>query len=172
MANTIFITYNHASQAEESTALRLQTISNLYGLSVVLPYRHRNLLELSTETKNRINKSTFVVAFCADGLTESLKDEIDFALSENKPIVVIYDHLKGKKINLKTDRNIKEVFVDFNKTDEALHNIADFLRSKISTENSKKDIKKPGENSSGIGIALLGIGLGLLAAWTLSKNTK
>jgi hypothetical protein len=170
MTKSIFITYNNDSQPEESTALRLQTISNLYGLNVSLPYRLRNATGLSTETQIRIDESSFIVAFCLDGLTKLLKEELNYAISQNKPLIIIYDREKGKKINFKDNVNVKEVFVDFTKTDEALHNIADFLRTSLATTNTKKKTKKTQNEDSGLGIALLGIGLGLLAAWALSKD--
>jgi len=170
MTNNIFITYSPISQAEESTALRLQTISNLYGLSVALPYRQLNNTSINFETKNRIDNSTFVVAFCVEGLTEFVKAELDYAISKKKPIIVIYDVAQGETLNFNSNANINEVFVDFNKTDEALHNIADFIRSKIGLTKIKPT-QKP-NNESGLGVALLGIGLGLLAAWALSKENK
>lgn len=170
MTNNIFITFSPSSQAEESTALRLQTISNLYGLSVALPYRQKTNAEINTETKKRIDNSTFIVAFCADGLTKFVKEELNYAILKKKPIVVIYDTTKGKKINFKTNTNIKEVFVDFNKTDDALHSIANFIRSKIQITQVKRTKQQTTNNDSGVGVALLGIGLGLLAAWALSKE--
>jgi hypothetical protein len=172
MTKSIFISYNHNSQPEESTALRLQTISNLYGLSVSLPYRLRNISNISSETKTRIENSSFVVAFCIDGLTKLLNEELSFAISKNKPLIVIYDNAKGKKINFKDNVNVKEVFVDFTKTDDALHKIAEFLRTSLSKTYVKKTTQKTQNEDSGLGIALLGIGLGLLAAWSLSKENR
>lgn len=169
MTKSIFITYNLSSQPGEGTALRLQTISNLYGLSILLPYRFRNSSSISSETKIRIDNSRFVVAFCVDRLTKLLKDELSYAISQRKPLIVIYDNAKGKKINFKDHVNVKEVFVDFTKTDDALHKMAEFLRAKLSAITAKKVTKKT-QDDSGLGIALLGIGLGLLAAWTLSKG--
>ncbi len=170
MTKSIFISYNHNSQPEESTALRLQTISNLYGLSVSLPYRLRNTSSITNETQTRIENSSFVVAFCVDGLTKLLKEELSYAISKKKPLIVIYDSAKGKKINFKDNVNVKEVFVDFTKTDDALHKIAEFLRTSLAASTTKKTTKKTQNEDSGLGIALLGIGLGLLAAWALSKD--
>lgn len=170
MSKSIFISYNHNSQHEESTALRLQTISNLYGFNISLPYRLRNVSTTSIETKTRIDHSSFVVAFCIDGLTKLLKDELKYAITKKKPLIVIYDRAKGKKINFKDNINVKEVFVDFTKTDDALHTIAEFLRSILSKATVNKTARKTQNEDSGLGVALLGIGLGLLAAWALSKD--
>jgi len=168
MNSSIFITYNHESKAEESTALRLQTISNLYGFSINLPNRLGVNKTVSNETMLRILNSNFVVAFCIDGLDELLKNEVQYAISINKPLIVIYDNEKRKTINFENISNVIEVFVDFNKTDDALHSIAEFLRRKLVADESK--LISGTEKDSGLGIALLGIGLGLLAAWSFSQD--
>ena len=162
MDETIFITYNPKSSVEENTALRLQTISYLYGLSIDLPYR-LGRKHLPTETQVRIKRATFVVAFCLSKLTPQLKKELEYAISLKKPIIVIYDSKIGKTIHFKNVLNVNEVFVDFNNTDTALHNIAEFMRKYSKTK------EKENENTS-LGIGLITVGLGLLTLWALTKE--
>lgn len=166
MASKIFVTYNRSSKYEESTALRLQTISNLYGFTIQLPYRFLNSNEITDETKTRVNNSDFVVAFCTNRLTNLLKQELIYSISKGKKLIVIYDESKGKKIHFGDNPNVREVFVNFEHTDEALHTIAKFLRenNKSSSTNSSNEL------NTGLDVALLGIGLGLLAAVLLSKK--
>ncbi len=161
----LFVTYNKNAEIEENTALRLQTLSNLYGFSVLLPYR-LNSLNISTETKTRINNSKFVLAFCIEYFSPSLKQELDYALTVNKPIVVIYDQSEGKKINFPNNSNVKEVYIDYDNTDATLHEVSKFIKSKFS-EIQKNEADK---NGSAIGIAIVALGLGLLAAWALSEK--
>jgi len=167
----IFITYNPSSEAESNTALRLQTISNLYGISVLLPYRHKNETEINSETHNRIERSQFIVAFCLNKLTKHLKQELETSIQLKKPIIIIYDKYGNNKINFGKYMNVKEVFVDFNDIDSASHTIASFLKEKLKIAKSTKVTKKEKSNN-GLGLALIGVGLGLLALWALSKDTK
>lgn len=172
---SIYVTYNPGEQSEESTALRLQTISNLYEIDVILPYRvyrfkrDKGLLE----TQVRIKRSRVVVAFCLNKLSNVMREELKYAIELNKPIIVIYDKNKGKIIRFKNYGNVKEIFLDFSEMDEALHEIAKFLREKLSVgKNVRKSVQKSDSrlNTENDAItALLGVGLGLLTIWGLSK---
>ena len=170
MSQSIFVSYNFQAEAEEATALRLQTISNLYGMQVALPFRLAQRTRIHEETQLRIKQADLVVAFCMQDLTDLLKQELSYAIEQKKPIVVIYDQSKGKKINFQNQALAKEVFVDFRETDKALHEIADFIRKQLPLPNQNQLSGTPSQNENGIAIALLGIGLGLLAAWALSKD--
>jgi hypothetical protein len=170
MESDIFVCYNPNAQPEESTALRLQTISNLYGLKVSLPSRQTSANGISQETKLRIDNSRFVVAFCLESLSYLLTEELNYAILKQKPIVVIYDVDAGKKINFKEVGDVKEVFVDFSQTDDVIHEIADFLRAKLKLSQTQSELQQTRNNNTGLSIAVLGIGIGLLAAWALSQE--
>jgi len=160
----ILITYNSNSEVEENTALRMQTLSNLYGYTVLLPYRINSTV-ISGETKTRIGNSRFVLAFCLDAFSEILKQDLDYALTQNKPIIVIYDETKGRKINFPNNSNVREVFIDYYHTDEALHEISTFIGSKFTEEEQKQ---KKAETA--LGTALVAVGLGLLTYWAFSNK--
>jgi hypothetical protein len=168
MTSKIFITYNPKSLVEESTALRLQTISNLYGLTVLLPFR-LGAGDVSSETKMRIKEATFVVSLCLDKLSKQQSLELSFANEQKKTIIIIYDKLNKNKKLFDGKKNVKEIAVDFTKTDDALHQIAEFLRVNLVKSTSRKVVKKR-QDDSGLGVALLGIGLGLLAVWVLTND--
>ncbi|MBI5913963.1 MAG: hypothetical protein HY842_01185 [Bacteroidetes bacterium] len=164
MYKSIFITYNQNSTFGQNTALRLQTISNLYGLSVFLPAR---LLNQSTgitkETERRINQSSIVAAFGLENLTLQMQAELSYAIARKKPIIVIYDKGIGRTVDFGEYKNKQEIHTDFLDTENALHEIARFLGGlPAKNTTSKKDI--------GVAEALLGVGLGLLALWALSKS--
>ncbi len=167
MHSSIYITYNknNKKHIEESTALRLQTLSNLYGINVLLPYRPDILFSNDFETENRINKSSCVVVLSMSKLTKRLRDEIQFAKLINKPIIIIYDKKLGKNINNIND-NIKEIYLDSKNTEQSLIEISKYLKMKLTNVNMHK--KKTQE--SDLGVALLGIGLGLLVLSLISEN--
>lgn len=189
MTGKIYITYNSSNktQVEESTALRLQTLSNLYGISVYLPFRASLKFESDLESKNRIKTSDYVVVLSMTSLSARLKEEINFSIKEKKPIIVIYDKAKGKNIKFLNNDNIKEVTLDAYNSEETLHNIAQYLldelesksvavkipSKKATTQITKKTSTSSSKNEqAGLGIALLGIGLGLLSLALLSNDEK
>ena len=160
----VFITYNNNSDIGENTALRMQTLSNLYGFSVFLPFRIGHS-DISFETKERIDNSRFILAFAIGRYSRILKNELEYALSKKKPIIIIYDKKERNKIKFPNRSNVKEVIIDYYNTDEALHQISNFLNEQFADLNSRKK-----SNEHAIGTALIGIGLGLLAYWALSDN--
>lgn len=161
--DNLFVTFNKNSEIGENTALRLQTLSNLYGFSVLLPYRNSH--NISSETKSRINNSKFVLSFCIDNFSEALQQDLEYAVAKNKPIVVIYDHNQPKKIDFNGKSNVKEVFIDYSNIDENLHDISGFVKEQFEEIKSNEKEKL----ISGIGVVVL-IGLGLLAAWAFSEK--
>jgi len=160
----VFITYNNNSEIGENTALRMQTLSNLYGFSVFLPYRISKS-NISRETKERINNSRFILAFSIGRYSKILKNELEYALSRKKPIIIIYDKKEKNKIHFPNKSNVKEVIIDYYNTDKALHQISDFLDQQFNNAEIKQK-----KNENAIGTALVGIGLGLLAYWALSDK--
>ena len=157
MANQIFVTYNQNAYGEQNTALRLQTIANLYGISVALPARNSGNNPINDETRNRIKNSDFVLAFSLNGMQENVSHELGDAIAKKKPIVVIYDKNNGRNINFKDYPHIKEVFMDMSNSEEALHDITGFINTELNKKNDK--------NQNVIvqtGIAVVGIAVGLL----------
>jgi hypothetical protein len=175
--SNIFISYNPNKEIEQNTALRMQTIASLYNLSVELPSRQQMpaKAKISSETQNRIARSAVVVAISLYKMSPQLQAELQFAMQENKPIVVLYDEKKGKNIDFGAYNKVKEINIDFNNTDEALHQIAPFLKS-ISQQEAKNNQseKQSAEstNENGLVIGVIAIGLGLLALWALAKSDK
>ena len=55
----IFISYNPKVQAEQSLALRMQTLGALYGLSISLPDRV-GVIGLKETTKQRIQRASLL----------------------------------------------------------------------------------------------------------------
>lgn len=161
--NVFYITYNPKSEIESNTAVRLQTLSNLYGIKTLLPYRTNTGFN-KHEDKIRISQCDIIIAFSLEKLSKELTNELEEAINQNKRIIIIYDKSTGKNINFKSYNNLKEIYVDFNDTDKALNDISSFIKS----QPGRKTQKRKKENA--LGLAFMGVGLGLLALWALNKS--
>ncbi|MDI7226831.1 hypothetical protein, partial [Leptospira santarosai] len=115
--SSLFVTFNRNTRPEESTALRLQTISQLYGLRVELPYRVDSLRPFITEeTKKRIDRSLGIVCISLVNPTEELLSEVNYANEQNKIIIHIYDSkIQMPPINESINKNLFRIGIDFEK---------------------------------------------------------
>ena len=164
--DNVFVTYNKNSEIGENTALRLQTLSSLYGFNVDLPYRINNTI--NSETKNRISKASFVLCFSPDDFTsDNLTNELAYADQINKPIVIAFDKNYSKPMIPVSGKNVKFFPIDFYDIDNSINEIARFLEKTLKT----KSVRNNTQNSNG-GLAkvLVTLGIGLLAAWVLSSK--
>lgn len=135
----------------------MQTISNLYGISVELPFRiNLTSSNIHPETANRIARADFVICISLRHPSEVLKSELVAALNKKTPIVIIFDSGTGNPLPGLKDENIFQVGIDFRKNnqDDILHNVAIFLKDHIA--------KKKTESATKTGLAILGVALGLL----------
>ncbi len=163
MYKNIFLNYNQGSDFGQNTALRLQTISNLYGSSVSLPARTVNGGNgMSHITQERIAAASIVVGFGLEEGTSVMAEELKYAIQIQKPIVFVYDKPTGNTIDFGSYDKIKTVEIDYMDTDDAIHTVAEFLGQLPENQKHKKEI--------GLSSALIGVGLGLLALWALNKS--
>lgn len=163
MVKNIFITYNENSDIGQNTALRLQTISSLYGYSVSLPVRYAAQNKLHPETRQRITNCSIVIAFSLEKLTPIMKEELKFGASTSKPIIILYDKSNGKiQVDFENYKNWTAIPIEFNDTEKSLKKVVKFLET-IPARSAER------ENSATE--AIVSIGLGLLALWLISKNT-
>ncbi len=171
----IFISYNSSMPQEQSLALRLQTLSSLYGLHVSLPDRVGSTV-IKESTKERIAAAELFIVFSTISLSKSVKDEITYARTLEKRIVVVYD--KDVPRNLKLS-GVKEIEYDRLKDtpDKVLTEILNevsistgkSLKPKTKTTKGRKTIKQTDDSFAGF--VLVGLGLLLLAA-LMSGNKK
>jgi hypothetical protein len=172
MANQIFVTYNPESSVEQNTALRLQTIANLYGIAVVLPSRLYGNGLINDETKTRINNSDLILAFSLNGMFPNVSQELGHAIVEEKSIIVVYDKNIGKNINFRNYSHLKEVYIDDNNSEQALHEISGFINTEFKQKSKSKKTNALDVLGAGVGIAIMGIALGLLALLSLGTKNK
>jgi hypothetical protein len=168
----IFISYNTSMPQEQSLALRLQTLSSLYGLHVSLPDRVGST-SMKESTKERIASAEFFIVFSTISLSKSVKDEITYARTLYKQIVVVYD--KDVPRNLKLS-GVKEIEYDRKKDtpDKVLTEILKEIGSGkakrgVSVKSTRRVNSK--EDDSFAGFVLVGLGL-LLLATLMSDNKK
>lgn len=150
----IFVSYNRNVQAEQSLALRLQTLGALYDLTISLPDR-TGRTTLKETTKQRIDKADLFLVFATRNLTKPVVDEINYALTIKRKIIVVYDKDVRNNLNIK---GVHEIEYD-GKRDGP---------EKIISEINKV-ISKSHEDDTVGAFVLVGLGLLLLAALT-SKN--
>jgi len=162
MSNSIFITYNTGSSVEKNTALRMQTIASLYGISVELPMRPpAKRIKASPESIERISRSNFVLAFCLGNLSKQLQSELHEAVRLNKRIIMLYED--SSKVDFKGYKHVKEVFLDYHNPEAALHEVASYLSPQNNGNKKKSD-----DNALGVGLVMAGIGL--LVFWALNNK--
>lgn len=174
MPNKIFISYNQSVGSEQSLAVRLQTLGSLYGLHISLPDRIGSSA-LKVTTKQRIEDAKLFIVFSTRNLSKAVKDEIRFAHTLDKKIIVIYDKDVGKNLNLK---GVTEVEYDHGKDEPEtlIHEILNEIRTPQKASNKKpsgRTQKKVKDDSDSIGAFLLvGLGLLLLAAFMPDSQKK
>lgn len=164
----IFISYNPSIQQEQSLALRLQTLSSLYGLNVSLPDRVGSKT-VKDSTKERIAAAELFIVFSTISLSKMVRDEIMFARTQHKKVVVVYD--KDVPRNMKVS-GVKEIEFDRRK-DSPDRVLLDILKetgqnalSKLTPKKGAKSSKKPAKSDDSFaGFVLVGLGLLLLAAF-------
>ncbi|MEM8893057.1 MAG: hypothetical protein AAGC88_00685 [Bacteroidota bacterium] len=165
MDKSIYTTFNPNMPVEQNTALRMQTISSLYGFQIETPARGlTNGSIISEETKLRISRSTFILVISLNEISEAVLNEVKLAKEKKKPIIILQSkHATPLNLNYKSAQSF---VLDYANTDKTLHDISEFLRSVIN--QSVKEHKQ----SSNVGLTVIGVGLTLLALWALSSSDE
>jgi hypothetical protein len=157
---TVFISYNPASDIEQTLAVRLHTLGSVHGFNMLLPDRLSFGKNVSGETRNRILSSDFFILFSTSPLSAVVQEEIRIAYSklhEKSKILVIYDLNAGE--NLQGADSFTKVLIDRTWPVEQ-------IVEKIVSENKK--IQKKGDTHDGFlsvlgPILLTGVALFLLS---------
>lgn len=175
MTPKIFISYNPDVEIEQSTALRVQTLSSLYNAVVHLPDRS-GTTNLKENTKQRIQDAMVFVMFSTHKLSKMVLDEVNYALQVNKRVIIFYDKRIGKNLNTSNikDANFLEKFIDPEKDNPA--DLLNFVLDNggfVSTASNANLVDKKKDSTANAALAaIVGVGLGLLLLWTLSDDDK
>lgn len=161
-APTIFISYNSHASNEETLAVRLQTIGAVNGFTTLLPDRFSNKNYVDEETRRRIFSADYFILFSSRKVSQVVRNEIDIAFEHfNDPSKIIVIYNPNEVSNLNIDPNLVTL-ISFNPQSETV----DIVINKIVLEIQKKESgQKTRENQDGF-MALLVIGLGLVALAT------
>jgi hypothetical protein len=167
----IFVSYNPGIEVEQSTALRLQTLSSLYGATVYLPDRLGST-HLKDSTMQKIVDAQVFVMFSTHRLSKAVKEEAEFALKQNKRVVIFYDKHIGKNILTTHINPANLIEVSY---DPTINTPADLLGTVLTKggfltprKSAEMNNQKEGDNKALT--ALVGVGLGLLLLWALSSD--
>lgn len=110
---TVFISYNPASDIEQTLAVRLHTLGAVHGFNMLLPDRLSFSKSVSNETQSRILSSDYFILFSTSPLSTIVQEEIRIAYSklhDKSKILVIYDLNVGA--NLQGADNFTKVLID------------------------------------------------------------
>jgi hypothetical protein len=167
MQESVFITYNPNSDNEKNIALDLYRKGKQNGYFIYLPERNNHFSRISQQTKLNIDSSNWFVIFSTSQLSETVKDEIEYAFNSkiDSNIIVIYSKHFGKNIDFSNRKPI-EMFID----DYSLNSIEQFKRDLFEKIKSVRNIKEK-EGVSGLEM-LLGVGAALLLLGALSSDKK
>ncbi len=163
MNNKVFITFNPNKTIEENTAMRLQTLSSLYGIEVNLPARFASY-EI---TKERIKKASIIVAFAMSNPESEILKDLKTAIDSKKTILIIYDKKQNEKIDFGDYQNLKKIKIDYHNSNQSLEEIAQFLNNALKQNQTQQKNKYTLDNTI---LPILAIGLGLLSLYAFTKN--
>lgn len=159
----IFVSYNPGVEIEQSTALRLQTLSSLYGATIYLPDRLGTNV-LKETTKQKIADSQIFVMFSTQQLMKNVQEEVNYALQLAKRVVIFYDARVGKNLNTAQNANLIETTFDPFTEDAAS------IMKKAMDLGGFQDSSGGSSNANNGLSAVVGIGLGLFLLWALTKE--
>ncbi len=147
-----FLTFNRHTRPDESAALRLQTISDLYGISIELPFR-KEFEHITEETKRRIDRSEIVFCFSSILPSDEVLSEIKYALENNKIVIHIFNSDVQTPVFGHT--NLFTSSVDFSQEpcSKILNQISRFLILKFGRDYKRLNVLN----------AIIGIYLGMLS---------
>ena len=101
MQTKIFITYNPGNPDEQALATRLYTIAAVNGFTAFLPDRANGSNYLDSTTQIRIQQADYLILFSFSPLSNTVQQEIDYALQSGKNashIILVFDENVGKNI--------------------------------------------------------------------------
>jgi hypothetical protein len=176
MQNSIFVSYNPNSVKEKDLAQGLYKKGRQNGFFIYLPERTPSN-RLTSETKAAIDNADWFVIFSTVPLSQTVIDEINYALQKKGPyqIIVIYSIHSGR--NITGNSSIINKFISFD-IDEYDLNSLERLKSDIFLQISQKDnlstkrkLQVAEETTAALKI-ILGIGAAALLLNALNSNNR
>jgi hypothetical protein len=160
----IFVSYNPGVEIEQSTALRLQTLAGLYGVVIHLPDRY-GAIELKSSTRQRIVDSVLFVMFSTQQISLQVEEEVNYALSCGKSVLIFYDKSVGKNLTPPNDAKVIDEYFD-----PFVDTPATIMERVLKHGEIIKATQEMPKHENNIISAIVGIGLGLILLWALSEK--
>jgi hypothetical protein len=145
----VFLSYG--STADQVTALRLQALAAVNGLTVYVPpayTRTGSATLLGTEVAQKLEEADLVMGVVAAGLTEACQQELDTAITLGKPAIVMADPAYASPLQPYFGPNL--VVIDPANPDRAELEIVQHLKAVDGEQNAKKALLALGTLALGL----------------------
>lgn len=145
----VFISYGSA--ADQVTALRLQALAAVNGLTVYVPpayTRQSSTPLIDPQSGQKLNDAEIVLGVIGSGLTEACRQELNTAISLRKTAIVMADPTVAPQLAPYFGSNL--VVVDPGNPDRAEIGIVQHLKAVDAEQNTKKALLALGTLALGL----------------------
>jgi hypothetical protein len=145
----VFISYGDVS--DQVTALRLQALAAVNGLTVYVPPAHTRRsvpVFLDPEASQRLREAEVVLGVVVAGLTEACRQELNTGLALNKNMIVMTDPRFAPQLQPYFGSNL--VVIDPANPDQAEIGIVQYLKTVNAGENATKALLALGTLALGL----------------------
>jgi hypothetical protein len=145
----VFISYGSA--ADQVTALRLQALANVNGLTVYVPpanTRHGSPTHLDAKTQQKLKQAEVILGVVGAGLSEACRQELNMGLALRKSTFVMSAPTFAAELQPYFGPNL--VVIDPANPDEAEKGIVRYLKSVDVEQNVKKALLALGTLALGL----------------------
>ncbi|HEY6391299.1 MAG TPA: hypothetical protein VIX89_08480 [Bryobacteraceae bacterium] len=143
----VFISYGDVS--DQVTALRLQALAAVNGLTVYVPPAHtRRSAFLDPEAGQKLRDAEVVLGVVVAGLTEACRQELNTGMVLHKNMIVMSDPRFAPQFQTYFGPNV--VVIDPTNPDRAEIGIVQYLKAVDAEENAKKALLALGTLALGL----------------------
>ncbi len=145
----VFISYGDV--ADQVTALRLQALAAVNGLTVYVPPAHTrqgSQMFLEPEASQKLNEAELVLGLVGAGLTEACRQELNTGMALRKNMIVMSDPVFAPQLQPSFGSNL--VLIDPSNPDQAEIGIVRHLKAIDAGQNAKKALLALGTLALGL----------------------
>jgi hypothetical protein len=145
----VFISYGSA--ADQVTALRLQALAAVNGLTVYVPPAHTrrgSTALIDPESAQKLNEAEILLGVVGSGLTEACRQELNTGIALDKTAIVIADPEFAPQLQSYFGPNL--VVIDPANPDRAELGIVQHLKAVDAGQNAKKALLALGTLALGL----------------------
>jgi hypothetical protein len=145
----VFISYGH--NADQVTALRLQALGAVNGLTVYVPpafTRQLPAVVLDPESAQKMNEADVILGVVGSELSEACRQELNAGLAIRKPTIVMADPHVAPLLQPSFGSNV--IVIDPANPDQAELGIVRHLKSINATQNATKALLALGTLALGL----------------------